>query len=505
MLEEVKLSLQIGPIEPTTVPRAALDALAAVEVTVEDTDASGFQLTFSIDKQSPLQILFLLTGGAPLLFMRVVLTATVNGVANVLVDGVITNNEISPGDKGSNSTLTITGKDLTALMDQSNWSGFPFPACPPEARVAILLAKYALFGVVPLIVPSIMIDEPLPIDQIPSQQGTDLRYIRYLAEQVGYVFYLDPGPVPGVTKAYWGPQIKVGPVQPALNADMDAYTNVESLHFRFNQEQNRIPVVYIYNEETGITIPIPIPPITPLNPPLGLIPPLPTNILGDLKPFRDDLAQPADSAGDHDGAGRSGTVPRGGHVRGEPRRDALRDDSEGAAACGRARRRDPRSTVCTTSSGSRTRSSAANTSRASCSRATGSYPRFRRWRHEHIRADDRRDRDALLRQVPRHRHREHRPVADRARARAGPRRARRDAFELGDAVRAGGGHPGGHLRRASDRLAGVGRVRAGRPRLSDLDGRLLGHGGGGAGAGHSCRPRFHPARTSSCRRSGQNC
>jgi hypothetical protein len=291
LLKDVQLSLQIGPIVPVTVPRPALDALAEVEVTVQDGGDSGFQLTFSIDKQSPLQILFLLTGGAPLLFMRVVVTATVNGTPTVLIDGVITNNEISPGDKGSNSTLTITGKDLTALMDQSNWSGFPFPACPPEARVAILLAKYALFGVVPLIVPSIMIDEPLPIDQIPAQQGTDLRYIRHLAEQVGYVFYLDPGPVPGMSRAYWGPQIKVGPVQPALSADLDAYTNVESLQFRFNQEQNRLPVVYIYNEETGVTIPIPIPPVTPLNPPLGLIPPLPTNILGDLQPFRDDLAR----------------------------------------------------------------------------------------------------------------------------------------------------------------------------------------------------------------------
>jgi len=291
VLKDVRLSLQMGPVLPVTVPSAVLDALAEVEVTVHDTSNSGFQLTFSIDKQSPLQILFLLSGGAPLLFMRVVLTATVNGVPNVLIDGVITNNEISPGDKGSNSTLTITGKDLTALMDQSDWSGFPFPACPPEARVAIILAKYALFGVVPLIVPSIMIDLPLPIEQIPAQQGTDLQYVRYLAEQVGYVFYLDPGPVPGMTKAYWGPQIKVGPVQPALSVDMDAYTNVETLHFRFNQDQNRIPIVYIYNQETGVTIPIPIPPVTPLNPPLGLIPPLPTNILADLRPLRDDLAK----------------------------------------------------------------------------------------------------------------------------------------------------------------------------------------------------------------------
>jgi hypothetical protein len=281
----------MGPLIPVPVPREVLDALSNVEVTVDDVGQSGFQLSFSIDKQSPLQILFLLTGGLPLLFLRVVVVATVNGVANVLMDGVVTNNEITPGDKGSNSTLTLTGKDLTALMDQSNWSGFPFPACPMEARVALILAKYALLGVVPLIIPSILTDISLPIDRIPSQQGTDLAYLRLLADEAGYVFYLDPGPAPGMSRGYWGPQIKVGPVQPALNVDFDAYTNVESLHFRFNQEQNKIPIVNIYLQETGVTIPIPIPPITPLNPPLGLIPPLPTNLPPDLQPFRDDLAK----------------------------------------------------------------------------------------------------------------------------------------------------------------------------------------------------------------------
>ena len=148
-----------------------------------------------------------------------------------------------------------------------------------------------MFGVIPLIIPSVLIDVPMPIDRIPSQKGTDLEYIRYLAEQAGYVFYIDPGPVPGTNTAYWGPQIKVGPAQPALSIDMDAYTNVESMHFTFDQEKNRIPVLFIYNEQTGVTIPIPIPPITPLNPPLGLIPPFPTNILGDLQPLRDDLSK----------------------------------------------------------------------------------------------------------------------------------------------------------------------------------------------------------------------
>jgi hypothetical protein len=292
MLDNVQLRLLIGPIVPLTPPRAVMDALSEVEVKVVDVGQSGFKLTFSIDKQSPLQILFLLTGGMPLLFMRVVIAVVVNGATTVLVDGVITDNNIAPGDKGSNSTLTLMGKDLTALMDQSKLSGLPFPALPAEARIALLLLKYAIFGVFPLIIPSVLLFVPLPIDQIPSQQGTDLEYIRYLADQAGYVFYIDPGPIPGVSKAYWGPQIKVGTPQPALSADFDAYTNVESLRFSFDQEKNKIPLVYIYNSQTGVSFPIPIPPITPLNPPLGLIPPLPTNLIPpDLSAFRDDLSK----------------------------------------------------------------------------------------------------------------------------------------------------------------------------------------------------------------------
>jgi hypothetical protein len=292
MLDNVQLRLFIGPIIPLIPPRAVMDALSEVEVKVVDVGQSGFKLTFSIDKQSPLQILFLLTGGLPLLSMRVVIAVVVNGATNVLVDGVITENNIAPGDKGSNSTLTLMGKDLTALMDQSKMSGFPFPAMPAEARIALMLLKYAMFGVVPLIVPSVLLFVPVPIDQVPSQQGTDLEYIRYLADQAGYVFYIDPGPIPGVSKAYWGPQIKVGVPQAALSVDFDAYTNVESLRFSFDKEKNKIPLVYIYNSQTGASFPIPMPPITPLNPPLGLIPPLPTNLIPpDLSPLGDDLCK----------------------------------------------------------------------------------------------------------------------------------------------------------------------------------------------------------------------
>jgi hypothetical protein len=77
-----------------------------------------------------------------------------------------------------------------------------------------------------------------------------------------------------------------------LSGDMDAYTNVENLHFSYEQDKSKIPLVYTYVQEIGLSIPIPIPPIDPLQPPLGAIPPIPTNLLPpDLVSFRDDLSK----------------------------------------------------------------------------------------------------------------------------------------------------------------------------------------------------------------------
>ena len=277
--QPIHLTLMIGPAVPLPVPPEVLDALTSLQVTTSTSGASGFQLQFTINNQSPLQTLFLLTGGSsPIPILRVIIVVTINGTADVLMDGVMTQHELTPGANPGHSTLTVTGKDLTQVMDYIDFSGVPYPAMPNEARVALVLAKYAMLGIVPMIIPSVLVDIPLPTKEIPRHKGKDLAYIQALADEVGYVFYLDPGPAPGMSIAYWGPEIKVGAPQPALNINMDAYTNVESLNFRFNSDSKTLPVVFIQNPETKIPTPIPIPDITPLNPPLGLIPPFPKNI-----------------------------------------------------------------------------------------------------------------------------------------------------------------------------------------------------------------------------------
>jgi hypothetical protein len=275
----VRLSLLVGTPVPIPVPHEILDAVESVTVDVASGETpGGFEITFTLSRRSPLHTIFLLTGGTAIPILRVVIVATIRGQAEVLMDGVMVNHEVRDSGTGD-PKLVVKGKDLSALMTWMDFDGIPYPAMPPVARVLLILAKYAAFGVTPMVIPSFIEDVPIPIESIPRHQGNDYEYLKQLAHDVGYVFYLDPGPVPGMSRGYWGPEIRIGTPQPALNLDLDApRRNVESLTFTFDKERKDFPIVWIQEQYSKAPIPIPIPDITPWNPPLGLVPPIPPNI-----------------------------------------------------------------------------------------------------------------------------------------------------------------------------------------------------------------------------------
>lgn len=276
MAGAIHLSLLIGPIVPIPVPALMIDALESVTATTASGSASGFQLRFKVNSKSELNTIFLIAAGQNTSVgtppLRVVLIVTLNGRPQPLFDGVATNVEVQAGQNGQPGRITVTGEDLTRVMDLIDFSGLPYPAMPIAARVALICAKYAAFGIIPLPIPALFPDVPIPIEKIPAQQGTDLAYVRQLAEEVGHVFYIEPGEVPLTNIAYFGPEIKIGLPQPALNVDMDAHTNVESINFSFDPTRGVLPIVFIQNQLTRVPIPIPIPNLNPLQPPLGAMP-----------------------------------------------------------------------------------------------------------------------------------------------------------------------------------------------------------------------------------------
>lgn len=209
------------------------EALESVEVSHSDEGRSGFQITFKAERRGPLGLLDYPLNKVPQLrmFNRVVLLVTFQSpLPKVLVDGIITNIQLTPGSGDQVDHITITGEDVSVVMDQKEVT----MEHPGQSELVIankLIATYAPYGLVPSVTPPPVIDVPPPTERIPVQRGTDLQYLQDMAARYGYVFYIKAGPVPGTNTAYWGPPKRVGLPQSALSVDMGPSTNVESIRF----------------------------------------------------------------------------------------------------------------------------------------------------------------------------------------------------------------------------------------------------------------------------------
>jgi hypothetical protein len=155
-------------------------------------------------------------------------------------------------------------------------------------KVMMVLAPYLALGVIPAVIPPIVSVMDIPTSKIKSQPlMTDRAFIQRLARQCGYVFYVEPGPLPGQSIAYFGPDIRIPVPQPALNVNMDSHTNVESLSFSLDGLAKKVRIYTIMDPITKkIPIPIPVPNINAFKPPLGLRPTPPARV-----EFADDIAK----------------------------------------------------------------------------------------------------------------------------------------------------------------------------------------------------------------------
>ena len=278
MANGIQLTLMIGPGVPVVAPRVVIDALESVRVT-SGKDNSGFQLTFNAGTSSPLVTTMLPAGYFDPIVTRVIIMVTLKGLPDVVMDGVITQQEVAPANEPGRSTITVTGEDLSVLMDIVELPK-SMPAIPDNIKVMTALAPYAALGIVPVVIPPIIPVFKSPTSQIESQPlMTDRAYIQSLAQRNGYVFYVEPGPLPTQSIAYFGPDIRIPIPQPALSVNMDAHTNVESLNFTLDGLAKRVRVYTVLDPITKkIPVPVPLPNINAFKPPLGARPTPPARV-----------------------------------------------------------------------------------------------------------------------------------------------------------------------------------------------------------------------------------
>jgi hypothetical protein len=265
----VRVLIWTGGLIPTPQP-VLVDALESVQVT-NDTDAGdGFQLTFSVGKNT-FGGFDVLDSGALALMNRVWIGVVLGIVPHMLIDGIVTRHDLRPSDEPGRSTFTVTGTDVSTQLDLEEKNA-PFSNQPDFVIVNQILLNYAQYGLLPVVTPTT--DLPIEIQRIPRQHETDLRFIRRLAERNGFVFYIEPVTL-GVNKAYWGPVIRAGIPAPAITLGLGSAANCTSLSF---SNDGLAPVGAKGSFVEPITkVAIPIPPLPALRLPPLVASPTPTS------------------------------------------------------------------------------------------------------------------------------------------------------------------------------------------------------------------------------------
>jgi hypothetical protein len=263
----VRVILLVGKSVPLPAPAAVTSALTRIEVTIDEKTPSGFQMTFSLAKDGP--DFGLIAKGLVDPFTKVSIGVAIGVAPIVLINGVITHHQFAPSDEPGRSTLTVTGEDVGQLLDLAELNR-QYKNLPDFAIVNLVLMQHIQDGVVPphVVMPTMQVRTE--VDRIVTQQETNRAFVQRLASENGYTFYLEPITF-GVSRAYWGPQIRVGELQPALTMNMGSASNVKSLSFA---EDARAPVAVEGRVvELSSKMAIPLPPIAPPRlPPLALTP-----------------------------------------------------------------------------------------------------------------------------------------------------------------------------------------------------------------------------------------
>jgi phage protein D len=110
-------------------------------------------------------------------------------------------------------------------------------------------------------------DIPIELQRTPNQAETDLKFIQRLARRNGFVFYVAPLTI-GTNEAYFGPDLRAGILQPAINVGLGPSTNADSLDVTTDSTAPVSGTGTFYESTLGVTLPIPplpslkLPPLT---------------------------------------------------------------------------------------------------------------------------------------------------------------------------------------------------------------------------------------------------
>jgi phage protein D len=212
----------------TPVSAAVLRALQEVEVDASLEAASSFRLRLGIAQAE--------SGGwaildddlfQPLTPLQV--RIQLGSVPKAVINGYVSAQNVVYGDRPGASVLEVTGMDATLLMNlEEKVKSWGSQSDSTIATSILATGSYKL-------VPRVQTTSPVLTDPEGEtiQRGTDIRFLRRLAQRNGFLCYVQPEPTSGLDQGYFGPPTLDGAPQGVVTVAAAGATNVRGFAVRY--------------------------------------------------------------------------------------------------------------------------------------------------------------------------------------------------------------------------------------------------------------------------------
>jgi hypothetical protein len=231
MLGGITITLMLG-VPPVFAPAALVKALQRAEIETSTDLASTFRLRFGMTQSLGLD--WDLVGSQyqdalfrPFTPVQIRIKVGIE-FPQAIINGYVGGQQVFYDDEGGNSILEITGLDATMLMNlREKVAAWPMP----DSEIA--RAIFAQYGITPMVSPTLSsVAEPVATT---TQRGTDIRFLRRLAQRNGYDCYVLPDSQTGTELGYFAPAANYPDAPDAvLNVRMGPQTNVSDFKIRYD-------------------------------------------------------------------------------------------------------------------------------------------------------------------------------------------------------------------------------------------------------------------------------
>jgi hypothetical protein len=231
MLGGITITLLFGmPLMPA--PAALLNAMQRIEIETSTELASTFRLRFGMTQsrgtdwdlvgQQYQDTLF-----RPFTPVQIRVKVGIE-FPQTIINGYVAGQQVLYDDVGGGSAIEITGMDATMLM---NLQEKVAPWSTTDSDIAAQI--FSQYGITPMVSPTLA--SLAENEGTTTQRGTDIRFLRRLAQRNGYDCFVVPDPRSGTDLGYFVPAANY-PGAPAavLNVRMGAATNVSEFKIRYD-------------------------------------------------------------------------------------------------------------------------------------------------------------------------------------------------------------------------------------------------------------------------------